>query len=230
LKTVVVIPCHNEEATIQDIVTEAKHYADEVIVVNDHSDDCTVFAANLAGATVISPDDNIRGAGHATWFGLCYAKSLNPDIVITLDGDGQHKPDEIPLIWPAVQRGDADIVIGSRFLNNYRIAGYRKLGIDAVNWLYNLGHKKITDTQSGFRVYNRKALECINITENGWGWSTETLIKARSKRLRIVEAPISCIYFTKSHRDALPRLIKRGLQHIYTIIKWRTKLEILKEG
>jgi hypothetical protein len=120
---------------------------------------------------------------------------------VTLDGDGQHDPDEIPAVVAPILEAEADIVIGSRFLGGYNnVAPYRKFGIDVITFLYNFGaREKITDGQSCFRAYSKQALEILQIREDGFGFSVETLVQARKAGLRIGEASISCIYHEESH-------------------------------
>jgi glycosyltransferase involved in cell wall biosynthesis len=126
---------------------------------------------------------------------------MRADVVVTLDGDGQHNPDEIPEVVSPVLSGEADLVIGSRFMGRYNnVAAYRRFGINVITFLYNMGSSaKITDGQSCFRAYGRRALEVLNITEDGFGFSVETLIQARRAGLRIREVPISCVYHEESH-------------------------------
>jgi glycosyltransferase involved in cell wall biosynthesis len=199
-KVIVAIPCLNEEQFIGDIVRRARVYADKVIVIDDGSTDHTSEAAKAAGAHVISHKVR-QGAGAATRSAFEAAQKYDADVLVTLDGDGQHNPDEIPQVLTPILRGEADLVIGSRFLqtNLNRVPKYRKFGIDVITWLYNFGSKvKVSDSQSCFRAHSRRLLEAINITENGFGFSVEVLIQARKKGFLIREVPISCIYHSES--------------------------------
>ncbi len=114
-KIIAVIPCFNEENFIGDIVTRARIYADKVIVIDDGSTDNTSEVAKAAGAEVIRHERR-RGAGAATKSGFEAAKTNNADILVTLDGDRQHDPDEIPQVLAPILSCKADLVIGSRFL------------------------------------------------------------------------------------------------------------------
>lgn len=198
-RIIAAIPCLNEERFIGDIVTRSKKYVDKVFVVDDGSIDNTAKASRAAGAQVIRHKSR-QGAGAATKTAFKVAKMNDVDVLVTLDGDGQHNPDEIPLVLAPILRNEADLVIGSRFLHpNFEgIPKYRKFGIDVITWLYNFGSKlKISDSQSCFRAYSRRLIEAVNITENGFGFSVQTLIQARAKGLVITEAPISCIYHSQ---------------------------------
>jgi len=221
-KRIAAIPCFNEENFIGDIVTRAKIYADKVIVIDDGSTDNTSEVAKAAGAEVIRHERR-RGAGAATKSGFEAAKTNNADILVTLDGDGQHDPDEIPQVLAPILRGEADLVIGSRFLqpNLNQVPKYRKFGIDIITWLYNLGSKKkVSDSQCNFRTYTCKLLEAVTITENGFGFSTEVLIQTRRKGFIITEVPISCIYHSQS---STLNPVAHGLTVAWSVVKHRLK-------
>jgi glycosyltransferase involved in cell wall biosynthesis len=143
---------------------------------------------------------------------------------VTLDGDGQHNPDEVPSLIEPILNGAADLVIGSRFMCKADVPRYRKIGIDVITWLYNAGHgAKIADAQSGFRAYSRKALEIINITYPGFGFSMQSLVQARKRHLNIVEVPVSCIY-----HDAGSTLdpVTHGLSVAWATVKIRISEEL----
>jgi glycosyltransferase involved in cell wall biosynthesis len=195
MKTIAVIPCLNEEHFIGDVVARALKHVDKVIVIDDGSKDATARIARDAGAEVISHSSR-RGAGAATRTGFEAALKSGADIVVTLDGDGQHDPDEIPLLLQPLLQDDAYLVIGSRFIKHEtNIPAYRKLGVDFITWMYNLGTDvKVTDSQSGFRAHSRRLLESIDITYDDFSFSVEMLVKARTKGFRIAEVPISCLY------------------------------------
>jgi len=195
MKIIAVIPCLNEEQFVGDVVAKALKHVDKVIVVDDGSTDATATIAKNAGAEVISHAAR-RGAGAATRSGFEAAIKLGADIVVTLDGDGQHNPAEIPLLLQPLLQRQADLVIGSRFIEHAtNIPFYRKFGVDIITWMYNLGSKvKVTDAQSGFRAHSRKLLESVAITHDDFSFSIEVLVKARRKGFRIKEVPISCLY------------------------------------
>lgn len=121
---------------------------------------------------------------------------MNADILTTFDADGQHRVEDIEKILEPIKKNVADVVIGSRFLNNNQdIPKYRKIGIKAITKLTNAtGGTKITDSQSGFRAYNKKILENIKPTESGMGVSTEILIKTQKAHFVITEIPIIISY------------------------------------
>lgn len=219
-KRIAAIPCLNEARFISDIVTRARRYVDEVIVIDDGSTDNTALAAIAAGATVIAHKSS-QGAGAATRTAFEAAKTYEADVLVTLDGDGQHNPDEIPQIMDPIIRGEVDLVIGSRFIcpDVKEVPRYRKFGIDVITWLYNVGSKiKVTDSQSGFRAYSRRLLKEINITEDGFGFSIQVLVQAREKGFDIAEVPVSCIY----HSDGSTlNPVSHGIGVAFSVVKLR---------
>jgi glycosyltransferase involved in cell wall biosynthesis len=209
---VAAIPCYNEADFIADVVRRTRPHVDRVIVVDDGSTDGTAEAARAAGAEVRRHPTNL-GPGAAARTCLQAGLELGADVLVTLDGDGQHDPDEVLDVVGPVLRGEGDVsgaadvstavdlVIGSRFLGGYNnVARYRRFGIDVITFLYNFGAgPRITDAQSCFRAYGRRALETLTITEDGFGFSVETLVQARRAGLRLAEVSISCVYHDQSH-------------------------------
>jgi len=200
LKIIAAIPAYNEAKHIEEIVSKTLRYVAQVIVVDDGSEDGTGERAKRAGATVVRHQQN-RGYGGALKSCLEKGREQGADALVLLDADGQHLPEEIPLVARSLLEGNADIVIGSRFLNNHnRVPRYRKFGIDVITWLYNAGSPvKVTDAQSGFRAYSKKSLELLlPLQREGMSISMEIIIKARKLGLRIGEAPITCLYIDGS--------------------------------
>jgi len=225
MNIIAVIPCYNEAKFIQDIVSRSKKYVNKVIVIDDGSSDNTYEVASKAGAEVIRHEKS-SGVGSATRTGIELARKRDADIVITLDGDGQHNPDEIPRLLSLATVENAGIVIGSRFIDPaYNIKLHRRFGISTITFLYNFGAKRhSSDSQSGFRAYTRKFMDTINIEASNYGFSVETLIKARKEKLHIPEVPVSCIYHGESHTI---NPILHGLSVCWNVIKWRFKIELL---
>jgi O-antigen/teichoic acid export membrane protein len=197
---VAAIPCYNEACFIGDVVRQTQTYVDIVAVVDDGSTDGTAEVARVAGAQVIRHPTN-TGPGSAARDCLQIGRDVHADVLVTLDGDGQHNPDEIPDVIAPILSGGADLVIGSRFMGRYNnVARYRRFGIGVITFLYNWGAStQITDGQSCFRAYNQRALDVLCITEPGFGFSVETLVQARNAGLRIREVSISCVYHREGH-------------------------------
>lgn len=191
---IVCIPAFNEEKYIQDVVKKSKLYSDCVLVCDDGSTDNTANIARDAGAIVISQKNQGYGAAISTLFN--YARKENVETMITLDGDGQHNPEQIPLLLDTMVKNDVDVVIGSRFLDNSTKAKrYRNTGVKIITSASNYGTNfKITDSQSGFRAYSKKAIDLIHPTEKGMSISTEILQKISNQGLSIEEVPITISY------------------------------------
>ncbi|MGI0010191.1 MAG: glycosyltransferase family 2 protein, partial [Nitrosopumilaceae archaeon] len=191
----VCIPAFDEEKTIGDIVKKSLQYVDKVIVCDDGSKDNTAKIAKENGAQVISHQKN-EGYGAAITTLFEAARKENADIMITIDGDGQHNPDQIPLLIDALTEHNLDVVIGSRFLDqSTKHPAYRKRGIKIITSASNFGTDfKVSDAQSGFRAYSKNAIESIRPTETGMSISTEILLKISNKGLSLAEVPISISY------------------------------------
>jgi len=190
----VCIPAYHEEKTIGDIVKKSLQYADKVIVCDDGSNDNTAKIARQSGAQIISHTKN-QGYGSAIITLFEAARNENADIMVTIDGDGQHDPDQIPLLLDTISEHNVDVVIGSRFLDNSKHPGYRKRGIKIITSASNLGTDfKVSDAQSGFRAYSKNAIDSIHPTETGMSISTEILQKISNKGLSLAEVPISISY------------------------------------
>ena len=193
----VVIPAYNEQHTIGQIVRTAKLYANDVIVVDDGSEDHTGESAISAGASVIRIPKN-TGKGHALAIGLSTAAMNGCDVGVCLDGDGQHDPTDIPRIVQPILENRADMVIGSRFLNQKSkdmIPGYRKIGQSILTSATNLGSSvKITDSQSGFRAFRKDVLRNFSYSEAGMGIESEMIRNAVKSGTRIREVPITASY------------------------------------
>lgn len=215
------IPCFNTESFISDVVSRARKYVDQVIVINDGSHDGTAKAAEAVGALVVNHNRN-RGYGEAVKACFEAAKANSADILVTLDGDGQHNPDEIPKVVALILNDDADIVIGSRFLGNQtNMPRYRRLGIKLITFLFNFSSKvKVQDAQSGFRAYSKQALNTISATEAGMSISVETLIRARADGLKIREVATSCQYHPSS--SSMNPVI-HGLMVALSVVRLRLK-------
>ena len=189
------IPAYNEESHIENLIKSAKNHVDSVVVCDDGSTDNTANIAKNAGAIVISHKRN-KGYGASVISLFNYARENDVDSMITIDGDGQHNPDQIPLLLNTMSQHNVDVVIGSRFLNqNIEAPGYRQRGIKIITSTANYGTDlKVSDSQSGFRSYSKIAINAIHPTEEGMSVSTEILFKISNKGLSLAEVPITVSY------------------------------------
>ena len=222
-RVLVCIPAYNEAKTIGMVVERAKKYAQYVIVYDDGSADDTYEVAKSSGADQIIRSAENKGYGVAIRALFQVARDRNVDLMVTLDSDGQHDPEQIPdLIKPICEEG-FDITIGSRFLRSQDKAGipaYRSLGIKAITRLAHFAsYRDITDAQSGFRAYNKKAITSINLYEEGMAVSTEILARAQERRLLIKEVPVTVKYDTGNHTST-HHPITHGMAVLYNLVQF----------
>lgn len=196
MKVVIGIPAFNEEKNIGKIISKISKIADKIIICNDNSTDATKEIAEQMGAIVVNHERNL-GYGAAIRTIFLKAREIDADILVTMDGDGQHRIEDVNFITKSILEKQSDIVIGSRFIKQDQkdIPKYRKVGIKAITKLANISlENPITDSQSGLRAYSKQALEKINPSESGMGVSNEILIKASKLKMKILEVPIKVLY------------------------------------
>ncbi len=193
MKTIAIIPAYNEEKTIAEVLDKTRNFVDEIIVIDDGSSDETAQIAKSKNVKVISHVIN-RGLGAAIGTGFAAALKLNADAAITLDADGQHEASEIPKFTKELAQG-ADVVIGSRMLSPGGMPWYRRIANRLGNMVtFFLFGAKVTDSQSGFRGFNKNALSKIKIKTNRMEVSSELIALSKSNKLKLVEVPIKAIY------------------------------------
>ncbi len=189
-----IIPAFNEEISIGSIVTKTKKHADSVIVIDDGSQDNTAEIAELVGAEVIRHPKN-KGKGEALKTGFNAAQKNGTKIIVTIDGDGQHDPSEIPKVVEPIISGKADIVIGSRYLNGDNIPFYRRIGQRILDLVTNIDSGvHVTDTQSGFRAFAVHTVPTFGFRSNGFSVESEMLAEAANAGLNIKEVDIGVRY------------------------------------
>lgn len=217
------IPAFNEEKRIAEVVRGVREHIADVIVVDDGSVDATAERAAGSGAVVIRHGSN-KGKGMALRTGFRHVLSKRYSAVITLDGDGQHAPEEIAAFLSAFDADAGDIIIGSRLWDRAAIPRYRyipnQIGIFCIS---KAAGCRIADTQSGFRLYRREVLERIALGTTGFETETEALIRAGKAGFRIHSVPVSAIY----HRDYKTNF--RPVRDFYRISILFLKLTIFGE-
>jgi glycosyltransferase involved in cell wall biosynthesis len=196
MKIACVIPAYNVEKYLSSVVSNLQRLVNDIIVVDDGSKDNTAVLAESLPVILLRHSIN-RGQGAALKTGTQYALEQGADIIIHYDGDGQFRFQDIPIILKPIQDDTADVVFGSRFLNNttdlpslkrYVIMPLARL---INNLFFNI---RLTDPQSGFRAMNRKAAELIHWEQDRMAHCNEILIEAHRQPLRIVEVPITVLY------------------------------------
>ena len=189
-KISIIIPAYNEAKRIGNVLSKIPDFADEIIVVDDGSKDNTAEVAKKYGANIIRLKEN-QGKGAAINAGM---KEATGDIIVFIDADGQHNPEEITKLLEAILQDEADFVIGSRLI---KVQGKRPLIRKISNFLstslirLKLGIN-VKDTQSGFRALKREFLP--EIESKRYEVETELLIKAVKKGARVKEVPVERIY------------------------------------
>jgi glycosyltransferase involved in cell wall biosynthesis len=192
----VIVPVYNEEPTVGDVINRLKTVLEqtgcryEILVVDDCSRDKSRQIAKIAGAKVYCLQQHV-GKGYALRAGFLKAKG---DLIATIDSDGSHLPEEFPLLLSAIKEDQADLVIGSRFLNNGEgtTRKINKVGNRLFNNLIKtLTSIPISDSQSGYRIMTKQVLRSMTLWSGEYQIESEMLVKAARKRFRITEVPIT---------------------------------------
>jgi len=218
-RTLVAMPAYNEEAAIAKTVLGARRHADAVLVVDDGSTDATAAIAEALGAIVIRHETN-RGYGGALQTIFVTARRLGAQELVIIDADGQHDPGEIPDLLAELRQGK-DVVIGSRFFegNGEGIPAYRKVGMKVLDTVTAFAGNdlSVSDSQSGFRAYGRRAIEAIHPSGEGMSAGSEILIQASDHRLKVAEVPIRVRYDIEGTSSENP--VSHGVGVLMNLIK-----------
>ena len=216
MKTLIIVPCYNEQETIAALYREICEKTDcEVIVVNDCSTDGSKAILQQEGIPYLDLPLNL-GIGGTVQTGYRYALRNSYDIAVQVDGDGQHDPGQVGVLTAPIKQGDADFVIGSRYIGKagYQSSTMRRAGIRFFKLLiYCLSGKRITDATSGFRAANRKTMKIFNKHYASDYPEPESNMLALKSKLRVKEIPV-----TMRERQGGESSIK-ALQPLYYMLK-----------
>ncbi len=208
MKITAVIPAYNEEKRITETVRDVKEKISNVVVIDDGSTDQTAELALAAGAKVLRHSHN-RGQGAALQTGLIFAIRNNADIILTFDADGQHQASDIDNVLKPVMLGEADVVLGSRFLNREnkkQVPALKRLILLLAAWFTRLyTGLNITDTHNGFRALSATAAAAIEIRQDGMAHASEIIEQIKKNKLKLKEVPVNILY-TKYSKDKGQRL------------------------
>jgi glycosyltransferase involved in cell wall biosynthesis len=217
MKTIVIVPAFNEQAAIGSVVQKSLQYADDVLVVDDGSSDDTCEIARKAGASILKHPTNF---GKGVSLKDAFSKVGGYDIVVTIDGDGQHNPDEIPALIKPIRENQADFVNGSRYLNGFdeNTPAYRRVGQRVLDIATNVtAGTNVTDSQSGFRAFKGETISCYKFRDSGFGIESEMIADAAENNLRILEVPITVKYDVENSSTKGP--VTHGVGVLLKIIK-----------
>lgn len=227
----IIIPAYNEATVIKSVIQDVKKafkkapYKMKILVVNDSSTDKTSKIAKKNGTTVIDHILN-SGAGSATATGLSYAQRNNFDIAATMDADGQHSAkDVLAGIDKITKDKEHDLLIGSRLINSQGMSKSKIIGNKGLSFITNVIFGiKCTDSQSGLRIFSRKALESLRWKTSGYEFCSEMLWRAKQLGLQIGEYPIKAVYteYSKSKGqnnwnavNIIKSLLKRRIMELF---------------
>lgn len=218
-KIFIVIPAFNEGSVIQDVIKEVQAAGYEnIIIVDDGSSDDTYEKAKIAGATALRHKIN-RGKGAATKTGIEAAKLLEADIIVTMDGDGQHDPKDIENLIKPISTNNCDVMLGTRLKNAKGMPWYKIIANHAGNfftwWLFGLW---VTDSQSGFRAYSKHAAEVINTNADRYEYDSEVIREINVYKLKFKEIPIAVRYTEYSMGKIHKQGFINGTKTLYKMI------------
>lgn len=193
-KVVAVVPAYNEEKCLGGVLVKVRKYVDEVLVSDDGSADRTATIAKKNGAHVISSPVNM-GVGHATRLGCEYAiEKMKADVVVLIDADGQHPPEQIPKLLERM-KGGCEFVFTSRFGDSKQMPLVKKVGNASLTFFTNLlAGVNITDSQSGFRAFTSNAYKKLDMRTDGYELCSEFAIEVGRNHIKYCEVPIESIY------------------------------------
>ncbi len=191
MNTIALLPAYNLETSIGEIVKNTKNFAEVVIVVSDGSKDNTNIKAREAGA-MCPPHSFNRGKGYAIRKGIEFSKTFHPQYIIFMDSDGQHLPEEIPMVLSPIIEGKADMVVGSRMKGELKTSIINKFGNFLLKIIsFFVTGRWFTDTESGFRAFDAKKLYELKLTSDSYEIESELLIKSVYHGFRVIEVPIT---------------------------------------
>lgn len=218
-KISIVIPTKNEEYSIEHIISSVRKYGDEILVVDGHSRDRTCEIAEKVGARVVL--DNGKGKGDGLRVAI---KEARGDIILFIDADGSHVPEDIPSLIKPLLEDKADMVLASRMTGGseelygdigkfVRIMGSMLITL-IINYRWNV---RITDSQNGFRAIKKQVALDLDLKENGFPIETEITMKALKKKYRIVEIPSREL--KRVHGDSTINLFSMWYKYVWCVIK-----------
>ncbi len=195
MKILVIIPTFNNDKTIENLLKKTLLFATDILVVNDGSTDKTQELLYTFDYISILDIPINAGKGNAIRQAIEWATNRNYTHIVTMDADGQHKPEELPIFFDAIKQNDDSIILGCRDFSSNAIPFASRLGRKCSNAAFKLTTKvSLKDTQSGFRTYPVKQLSNLSCTKNHYDFEMEVLLKAVAARIPIKEVNVSVLY------------------------------------
>lgn len=226
MKTYIILPAYNEGKVLKDTIEGIrKEGFNNIIVVDDGSTDNTYQVAMSSGVIAVKHPIN-RGKGAASQTGLDAGKLLEAEIIVTMDSDGQHNPKDIKKIIQPIEKGEADVVIGSRFLEKSKELPISRVIMNKIGNIVTYFFFGVisSDSQSGFRAYSKKAANSVYSYMDRYEFESEMLGHINKAKLRIKEVPINVIYtehsLNKYKGDTVPaQNFSNGIKMIIRLIE-----------
>jgi len=214
MKIVAVIPAFNEEKTISAVIKRAERFVDRVIVVDDGSRDKTAELAEKEGALVLRNSEN-KGVGYTKRRGIKEAVKQNADIIVTLDADLQHNPEDIPRFVEKINEG-YDFVLGRRNISKYPfIKKFGNFGLNILTNIFSGTRFRLMDTESGYKAFTRKAAQKMNLTAEKYEIEAEIAYEVGKNRLRYTTIQI------KSPRYRKGVTVVQGFRNFWFLVRKR---------
>ncbi|MCG6930413.1 MAG: glycosyltransferase family 2 protein [Desulfofustis sp.] len=218
-RIVIVIPVYNEATVIGEVLAEIRKTGNfSIIVVDDGSRDDSFVQASARGALALRHRIN-RGKGAAVKTGIMAANLLEPDIVVTMDGDGQHDPADLSVLVQPILDGIADVVLGSRTLNRHEMPKTKVVANFFGNFftwlLYGIW---VSDSQSGFRAYSKYAALIIDTKADKYEYDSKVIREIKTNRLKYAEVPVRTRYTEYSQGKGQKQGLVNGLITLFRMI------------
>lgn len=217
----IVIPVFNEASVIGDVIEEVRKYGDFILIVVDDGSDDDTFVQSAAHDVLTLRHKINRGKGAAVKTGIMAANLLTADIIVTLDGDGQHDPADIETLIRPILAGEADVVLGSRLLNREKMPFAKVIANSIGNfftWIfYGI---LVSDSQSGYRAYSKYAALIIDTKADKYEYDSKVIREIKNNRLRFAEVPVHTRYTDYSKGKKHKQGVVNGLQTLYRMI-WK---------
>jgi len=218
----VVIPAYNESATIRDLAIRTLTFVDNVIIVDDGSTDDTVDCLKGLNLTVIEHEVN-KGKAESLWDGMRYALDMGVDAIITLDGDGQHSPKDIPALLDKYEQYPNTLVIAARLLNRQNAPRARLFANQFADfWVSWASGQCIYDSQSGYRLYPAALLKAVTVPHDytrGFVFESEIIIESCRKKFACVAVPINSVYHSNARASHFRPVL--DIAKIVLMIAWK---------